>query len=104
MKTPYLHHQEIKGAIGVKICATGIERALAGSNLYVVGPDDDIEELKVDVMKDLGGILKRVKKNEDGVYVQALHELDVAPHQLAGDDLAGGGRRARNVTEGHGSS
>jgi translation initiation factor 5B len=71
VKTPYLHHQEIKGAIGVKICATGIERALAGSNLYVVGPDDDLEELKSEVMKDLGGILKRVNKNEDGVYVQA---------------------------------
>ena len=71
VKTPYLHHSEIKGAIGVKICATGIERALAGSNMYVVGPDDDIEELKNEVMKDLGGILRRVKKNEDGVYVQA---------------------------------
>ena len=71
VKTPYVHHSEIKGAIGVKISATGIERALAGSNLYVVGPDDDIEELKSEVMKDLGGILKRVKKNEDGVYVQA---------------------------------
>mmetsp|Transcript_4295 Transcript_4295/g.10410 ORF Transcript_4295/g.10410 Transcript_4295/m.10410 type:complete len:1349 (-) Transcript_4295:76-4122(-) len=71
VKTPYIHHQEIKGAIGVKICANGIERALAGSNLYVVGEDDDEEELKDEVMKDLGGILKKVKKNEDGVYVQA---------------------------------
>jgi len=71
VKTPYVHHSEIKGAIGVKISATGIERALAGSNLYVVGPDDDIEELKSEVMKDLGAILKRVRKNEDGVYVQA---------------------------------
>jgi len=71
VKTPYLHHHEIKGAIGVKICATGIERALAGSNLYVLGPDDDVEELKSEVMKDLGGILKKVQKNTDGVYVQA---------------------------------
>ena len=71
VKTPYVHHTDIKGAIGVKISATGIERALAGSNLYVVGPDDDLEELKSEVMKDLGGILRRVRKNEDGVYVQA---------------------------------
>jgi len=71
VKTPYIQHKEIKGAIGVKICATGIERALAGSNCYVVGEDDDIEELKDEVMKDLGGILKKVRKNEDGVYVQA---------------------------------
>mmetsp|Transcript_16381 Transcript_16381/g.39083 ORF Transcript_16381/g.39083 Transcript_16381/m.39083 type:complete len:998 (+) Transcript_16381:1-2994(+) len=71
VKTPYVHHKEIKGAIGVKICANGIERALAGSNLLVCGEDDDIEELKEEVMKDLGGILKKVRKNEDGVYVQA---------------------------------
>ena len=30
------------------------------SNCYVVGEDDDIEELKDEVMKDLGGILKKV--------------------------------------------
>jgi hypothetical protein len=71
VKTPYVHHKDIKGAIGVKICANGIERALAGSNLMVLGPDDDENELRDEVMKDLGGILKKVKKNEDGVYVQA---------------------------------
>ena len=71
VKTPYLNHKEIKGAIGVKICATGIERALAGSNLFVLGEDDNEEELREEVMKDLGGILKKVRKNEDGVYVQA---------------------------------
>ena len=71
VKTPYLHHKEVKGAQGVKICANGIERALAGSNLLVAGEDDDIEELKEDVMKDIGGILKKVRKNEDGVYVQS---------------------------------
>ena len=71
VKTPYLHHKEIRGAIGVKICANGIERALAGSNLMVLGPDDDESELRDEVMKDLGGILKKVRKNEDGVYVQA---------------------------------
>jgi len=66
-----LNHKEIKGAIGVKICATGIERALAGSNLFVLGEDDNEDELREEVMKDLGGILKKVRKNEDGVYVQA---------------------------------
>lgn len=71
VKTPYVNHKEIRGAIGVKICANGIERALAGSNLYVLGEDDNEEELREEVMKDLGGILKKVRKNEDGVYVQA---------------------------------
>merc|ERR1740121_2543655 len=31
--------------MGVKICAPGLENAIAGSELLVVGPDDDIEEL-----------------------------------------------------------
>lgn len=39
--------------------------------MFVLGEDDNEEELREEVMKDLGGILKKVRKNEDGVYVQA---------------------------------
>lgn len=49
IKSEYVHHKAISGAIGVKICATGIEKAVAGTPIMVVGPDDDEEDIKEEV-------------------------------------------------------
>lgn len=49
VKSEYVHHKAISGAIGVKICATGIEKAVAGTPIMVVGPDDDEEDIKEEV-------------------------------------------------------
>jgi len=37
VKSEYVHHKAISGAIGVKLCATGIEKAVAGTPIMVVG-------------------------------------------------------------------
>jgi translation initiation factor 5B len=37
--------------MGVKIAAHELDGAVAGSQLLIAGPDDDIEELKAEVMK-----------------------------------------------------
>ncbi|CAI5742401.1 unnamed protein product [Hyaloperonospora brassicae] len=71
VKGEYIHHQTIKAAMGVKICAQGLEKAVAGTQIYVVGPDDDVEELKDSVMSDLTSILDSVKATRRGVMVQA---------------------------------
>ncbi|KAG7394790.1 Translation Initiation Factor 5B [Phytophthora boehmeriae] len=71
VKGEYLHHPRMKAAMGVKICAQGLEKAVAGTQIYVVGPDDDVEELKDSVMSDLTGILDSVKATRRGVMVQA---------------------------------
>ncbi|TDH69205.1 hypothetical protein CCR75_008497 [Bremia lactucae] len=71
VKGEYIHHQKIKAAMGVKICAQGLEKAVAGTQIHVVGPDDDIEELKDSVMSDLTSILDSVKSARRGVMVQA---------------------------------
>ena len=45
VKTPYVHHKVIQAAQGVRICANGLEDAVAGSQLMVVHKDDDLDEL-----------------------------------------------------------
>ena len=47
MQSAYVHHKEVKAALGVKITAPDLERAIAGSRLMVIGPDDDEEMEKL---------------------------------------------------------
>ncbi len=62
VKGSYLHHKEIKAAQGVKIAAQGLESAVAGTQMYVVGPNDDAELLKEEVMADMQDIFSSVDR------------------------------------------
>ncbi|KDR74512.1 hypothetical protein GALMADRAFT_250508 [Galerina marginata CBS 339.88] len=71
IKSAYVHHKEVKAALGVKITAPDLEKAIAGSRLLVVGPDDDEDELKEEVMSDLTTLFENIDKSGRGVCVQA---------------------------------
>ena len=71
LKSEYVHHKEVKAALGVKIAANDLEKAVSGSRLLVVGPDDDEEEMMDEVMEDLTGLLDSVDTSGKGVVVQA---------------------------------
>ncbi|ODQ50979.1 hypothetical protein SAICODRAFT_96010 [Saitoella complicata NRRL Y-17804] len=71
VKSAYVHHKSIKAAMGVKISANDLDKAIAGSRLFVCGPDDDEEELKDAVMEDLQDMLSRIDTTDRGVCVQA---------------------------------
>ncbi|CAN6472370.1 unnamed protein product [Victoria cruziana] len=71
VKGSYQHHKELKAAQGIKITAQGLEHAIAGTQLYVVGPDDDLEDIKKEAMSDMENIMKRIDKSGEGVCVQA---------------------------------
>ena len=71
LKSAYVHNKEVKAALGVKISAPGLEGAIAGSRLMVVGPDDDEEDIEDEVESDLANLLSRVEKSGRGVSVQA---------------------------------
>ena len=71
LKSAYVHNKECKAALGVKIAANDLDKAVAGSRLLVVGPDDDEEDLMDDVMEDLQQLLSKISKDNRGVSVQA---------------------------------
>lgn len=71
VKSNYVHNKFVKAALGVKISAPDLEKAIAGSRLLVVGPDDDEEELMEEVMSDLTDLMSAIDKSGKGVCVQA---------------------------------
>ena len=71
IKSQYVHNQEVKASLGVKIAANDLEHAIAGSRLLVLGPEDDEEDLEEEVMSDIENLLGKVTKTGRGVSVQA---------------------------------
>ncbi|KAK9235785.1 hypothetical protein V1525DRAFT_408911 [Lipomyces kononenkoae] len=71
VKSAYVHHKEVKAALGVKVAANDLDKAIAGSRLLLVGPDDDEEELMEEVMSDLTSLENALDKSGRGVCVQA---------------------------------
>ena len=71
IKSQYVHNQEVKASLGVKIAANDLEGAVAGSRLLVVGPEDDEDDLGEEVMDDMQYLLNKVSKDQRGVSVAA---------------------------------
>ncbi|KIO28983.1 hypothetical protein M407DRAFT_174614 [Tulasnella calospora MUT 4182] len=71
IKSAYVHHKEVKAALGVKITAPNLEKAIAGSRLLLCGPDDDEDDLREEVMSDLTSLMNFIDKTGRGVCVQA---------------------------------
>ncbi|XP_008808243.2 eukaryotic translation initiation factor 5B-like [Phoenix dactylifera] len=89
VKGSYLHHKELKAAQGVKISAQGLEHAIAGTALYVVKPEDDLEDVKEAVMQEMNKVMSRIDKSGEGVYVQAstLGSLEALSEFLKSPDV-----------------
>ena len=72
VKGTYIHHKEIRAAMGVKIAAHNLESAVAGTQLLVLRPDDDdVEAVKAEVMQDMADVFSSVDRTGEGVAVQA---------------------------------
>lgn len=72
VKGEYQHHAKIKGAMGIKISAPGLEHAIAGSELYLCKNEQDIADAKDNIEGDMIDILEKyVDKTKEGVCVQA---------------------------------
>jgi len=71
VKSDYVHHKTIEAAMGVKIVGADLDKAVAGTELLVLHPEDEIEDLKEEIMEDFEKIMKGFKRDPVGVYVQA---------------------------------
>jgi translation initiation factor 5B len=71
VRSEYVHHHSIHGAIGVKIVAPEIGRAIAGTPLLVISPEDDVEDIKEEVQSDLSKVMKTLQTDHKGVMVHA---------------------------------
>ena len=49
VKGEYMHHQAIKGSMGIKISAPGLDYAIAGSELYRANNEEEIEDYKAQI-------------------------------------------------------
>jgi translation initiation factor 5B len=70
VKSEYIHHQKIKGAMGIKISAPGLETAIAGSELLKANSPEEVIAAKKEIEDNLINIMdKYVDKTSDGVCV-----------------------------------
>jgi translation initiation factor 5B len=72
VKGEYIHHEQIKGAMGIKISAQNLEQALAGTELLRVDNEEDLEDLVLHAQSELTNVMdKYIDKSSQGVCVQA---------------------------------
>jgi len=57
--------------MGIKIVAQNLDEAVAGSQLFVIRPGDDVEELKERAQEAVKNLNKKLHRSGVGVYVQA---------------------------------
>eukprot|EP00826_Nyctotherus_ovalis_P026097 TRINITY_DN2036_c0_g1_i4.p1 TRINITY_DN2036_c0_g1~~TRINITY_DN2036_c0_g1_i4.p1 ORF type:complete len:695 (-),score=291.59 TRINITY_DN2036_c0_g1_i4:645-2729(-) len=72
VKGEYVHHESVRGTIGVKVCAPGLEDALAGSPLYCAHNEEEVEEYKREAGEELAAMIRKyISKHGEGIYVQS---------------------------------
>ncbi|KAJ8607995.1 hypothetical protein CTAYLR_008239 [Chrysophaeum taylorii] len=71
VKSELIKHDVVQAAIGLKITGQGLEKVVPGTSLLVSGPDDDLEDLKEEVVKDVSGLVDTLVTEARGVSVQA---------------------------------
>ena len=57
--------------MGIKICATGLENAVAGSQLFVAKNEEEEENYKAELEKDMDSVRKKIELSAQGVCVAA---------------------------------
>jgi translation initiation factor 5B len=69
VKNEYIHHKEIRGAMGVKILANGLDGALSGSELFVLKNPSDEPVYRDLLCGEIDQIRKKFNIVSDGIFV-----------------------------------
>ncbi|KAF8297981.1 putative translation initiation factor IF-2 [Trypanosoma cruzi] len=67
----YIHHKQMKAAMGIKIAANDLEFVIPGTPLLVVHNGDDKEKIAHEVMKEANSISDQLSSDGVGVTVQS---------------------------------
>jgi translation initiation factor 5B len=87
----------VTGVMGVKIVARGLEKALAGSPIFVPTKKQNLNVLKAMVMEELDVLMKRVTKSNLGVVV---HASTIGAAEALLEFLSDGGVPVRKINIG----
>jgi len=71
VKNEYIHHKSIGGAMGIKISANDLDKALAGSELFIIKKDDEEDMYRKILEEEIVKVKKSIKLVEEGVLVAA---------------------------------
>ena len=71
VKGEYIHHKEVKGAMGIKICANDLENSIAGSQLFILRSESDEVKYRKELKKDIDNVKKKIVLVNEGVCVAA---------------------------------
>ena len=71
VKGDFVHHKSIQAAIGVKIVANDLAEVIPGTQLRVIQPGMNVEQVCKDVQSEVSSILSNVDKSGVGVSVQS---------------------------------
>jgi translation initiation factor 5B len=72
VKSEYITHDQISGAMGIRIFALDLENALAGSPLCVYQTDEEADKYASEISQDFNSIIKDyLSKTGTGIMVQA---------------------------------
>merc|ERR1712157_243072 len=71
IKSEYIHHKVVKGALGVKIIGNNLEKVMAGTPVLICNEDDEEEDIKSEVMSDLTTLQSKLSTDKKGVMVHA---------------------------------
>lgn len=71
VKAEYIHHKELKGSMGFKISAPGLEKAMAGTQMFVYDQNTDLEAIEETLEEDIEKVRKKIKFKTEGVCVAA---------------------------------
>ena len=72
VKSDLIKHEALEGAIGLKITGDSeLTKVIPGTSIMVMHADDDVEDVKEEVMKDVSGLVDTLATEAKGVTVQA---------------------------------